>query len=504
MDGQHAVSIRERVKLPPSRIMIETHWKPKMSYALRHGFQNELWVHVVHAKMLEKQGIISPAHLEAILGALANLAERGPDALEIDYTIEDLYSYTERYLARTLGPDVGGRLHTGRSRNDLGVTTGRMILRELMLDVMAALSGLRRVVFDLAERHIETVMPGYTHWQHAQPITLGYYLLSYADLLQRDWQRCMAALRSTNLSPLGAGALAGTSFPLDREYTARELGFDGLVEVCYDAVSNRDDGHETAAALAVLMTGLSRVAVDLQTWSTLEYAFVELGDEHSSVSSIMPQKKNPASLEHLKAEAARVTGAISAALAASKNTTFAEISDGVTGVDLPARDAAETTGESLRLMTEVLEKLTVFPERMLHSARIGFGTATELADVIVTEAGLSFRMAHNIVATVVSKAIEQGRRADEITAADVSEASRELFGQPLQLSEVTLRGALDPVQNVARRTVAGGPAPDVVAAMIARRRPALQHDLDELAALRARVDEKRATALGAARAKLAA
>lgn len=500
MDGDETVSMRERVKLPPSAIMVETHWKPKMDYALRHGFRNELWGHVVHARMLEKQGVLSAADLAAICGALVALEDKGPDALDIDYGIEDLYSYTERYINRVLGPEVGGRLHTGRSRNDLGVTTGRMILRDLMLEAMAAFGELRAVTLDLAERHRETVMPGYTHWQHAQPITLGYYFLAFADHLQRDWGRCMAALRSANHSPLGAGALAGTSYPLDRDYTARELGFDGLVEVAYDAVSSRDDAHEASAALAILMTAISRLCVDLQTWSTLEYAFIELGDEHSSVSSIMPQKKNPASLEHLKAEAARSVGALVSALAASKNTSFADVSDGVTGVDFPARDAAEIAGKNLRLMTEVLSRLSVFQERMLHSARIGFGTATELADVIVRECGLSFRMAHNVVALVVSNAISDGRRADEITAAEVAEVGEDLFGRRLEISDATLQGALDPLENVLRRDIAGGPAPQVVAEMIRLRVATLAADRGEVEALAERVRERRAAVIAAGRA----
>lgn len=500
MDGDEAVSMRERVKLPPSAIMVETHWKPKIAYALRHGFRNELWVHVVHARMLEKQGIIGIDDLAAICGALVALEDDGADALAIDYGIEDLYSYTERYINRALGPEVGGRLHTGRSRNDLGVTTGRMILRDLMLEVMDAFAALRAITLDLAARHAETVMPGYTHWQHAQPITLGYYLLAFADHLQRDWTRCLAALRHTNLSPLGAGALAGTSYPIDRAYTARELAFDGLVEVAYDAVASRDDAHEATAALAILMTAISRLCVDLQSWSTLEFAFVELGDEHSSVSSIMPQKKNPASLEHLKADAARSAGALTSVLAASKNTAFADVSDGVSGVDLPARDAAEIAAVNLRLTTEVLSRLTVSPERMLRSARIGYGTATELADVIVQESGLSFRMAHNIVALVVSNAITEGRRADEITAADVAEVSEELFGRRVEIDEGTLQAALDPRENVVRRAIAGGPAPVVVAEMIGRRTVALAADRAEIEALAERVRERRASAFAAARA----
>ncbi len=492
--------MRERVKRPPSPMMTESFWKPKTDSAVDHRFSHELWIHLVHVHMLEKQGIVSSAHCADISAVIAELEGLGAGVLEIDGTIEDLYSYTERYLARRLGPDVGGRLHTGRSRNDLGATSGRMVLRETMLRLLGEFARLRQVVLDLAEDHRETVMPGYTHCQHAQPITMGYYFLAFADHLQRDWHRCVAALRHTNQSPLGAGALAGTSFPLDRAYCAENLAFDGLVETAYDAVSSRDDGQEATAALAVLMTAVSRLAVDMQSWSTQEFGFVELADEHSSVSSIMPQKKNPICLEHLRAEAARVTGCLTAALAVAKNTTFAEVIDGAAGVETPAREAAEITTRSLRLMTEVLERMSVFPERMAISAARGFGTATELADTMVRDLGLSFRTAHNIVAAVVAKAIGNGKRADQITVSDVSEAGQAVLGRQLDIPEASLRQALDPVLNVARRDIAGGPAPHVVGACLRDRRKALSDDRATVEAMQTRIRESRAAVFARVRA----
>ena len=490
------VSIRERVKKPPAAALLDSYFNPALARALTHHFEIENWVHLAHASMLERQKIIDAADAAKLRACILDLNLRGPGALDIDHTLEDLYSYVERYITRTLGPESGGRLHTGRSRNDLHVTTWRMTLRGQMLDLLDALVALRHRALALATEHAGTIMPGFTHWQHAQPVTFGYFLLAFADQLARDFERCLAAYNRTNKSPLGAGALTTTAFPLDREFTARALGFDGLMEVAYDAVSSRDDAHEAASAMAILMTAVSRIAVDLQAWSTLEYRYIELGDQHCSVSSIMPQKKNPACLENLKAAAAMVTGNLVAALACAKNTAFADVSDGVTAVSDPVTDAAITTRRALVLLEDVLAALTVFPEHMRHMTEIGFGTATELADVIVRETGLSFRMAHNIVAVVVSEAIDAGKPATSIGVEDLKRAAQALFGRSLELSGAAVRAALDPAENISGRTVTGGPAAGTMAEMLGRRRQSLEQDINQVKRLRGRVDMARAESFG--------
>ncbi len=498
------VSIRERVKKPPAATMVESHYKPSLARDFRYQFGPEIWVHLAHCQMLHRQRIVADADARRILAALLDLHEAGPEVLAIDHALEDLYSYVERYLTARLGADVGGRLHTGRSRNDLHVTTWHMTLRVLMLHVMQSLNALRRTVLTLARKQADTVMPGYTHWQHAQPITLGYYLLAFADHLARDFARCEAAFRRTNRCPLGAGALATTAFPLDREGTAAALGFDGLVEVAYDAVASRDDAHEAVSAFAVLMTGLSRLATDLQAWSTYEYGFIELGDEHCSVSSIMPQKKNPAALEHVKAACAMVTGALTAALSASKNTAFADVSAGVSALNEPAVDAAERTRRALDLCADVLGAMTVNAEPMRRLAEEGYGTATELADVIVRETGLSFRMAHNVVASAVAEAIGAGRVATAITGADLDRAADTLFGRRLGLSADAVRAALDPAENIRRRTLTGGPAPAAIRDMLEHRTAALAVDEDAVTRAEALLGTARDAVFASARELAAA
>ena len=496
MADETEVSVRERVKRPPSPLLTASYFAPNLARALAHGFDIEIWSHLAHALMLERQGIIAAEDAAPIRAALLALT---PEMLAVDSQQEDLYSYIERHLTRTLGPAVGGRLHTGRSRNDLHTTTARMVLRAQLLDALAALGELRRVVLAQAAAHAGTVMPGYTHWQHAQPITFGYYLLAFADLLARDHERLLAALHHANRSPLGAGALATTAFPLDRDWTATSLGFDGLVEVAYDGVSSRDDAHEAGATAAVLMTGVSRLCVDLQAWSTLEYRFIELADEHCAVSSIMPQKKNPAALEHLKALAGGVTGQLVAALSMTKNTAFADVSDGVSAINAPVTEAMLATARGLRLLAELLERLTVFPDRMRHLAEIGYGTATELADVIVRETGLSFRMAHNVVASVVAESIDAGLPATSITADALDRAASRQFGRTLGLSPEVVATALDPVANIAGRTVTGGPAPGNMLAMLTDRSTRLAASLAEVAAMAERVAAARDATLTLAR-----
>ncbi len=481
------VQLRERVKEPPAKALVDAYYAPSVANSIKFVFLAEMRIHLAHALMLAERAIVKRADIAAILPVVLELEAKGAGLLAIDYSQEDLYSYVERHIVKLLGPDVGGRLHTARSRNDLNVTSWRLALRDRLIATLDDLNQLRAVLLLLADRYAEMVMPGYTHTQHAQPISLGYYLLSAGDVLARDFRRLSGALAHADLSPLGAGALTTTGFPIDRESVARMLGFAGLVESAYDAVSSRDDVHETAAALAVLMTGLSRVATDLQSWNTAEYGFIELADAYSSVSSIMPQKKNPQALEFTKAAVAHVTGALTAVLAASKNTSYSDVNDGVSSVNVPVLEAVDRTRATLAVMRGVLETMTVKPERMATAAADGYGTATELADVIVRETGMSFRMAHNIVGRVVREAIEAGRTAPEITTADIDRAGAALFGKALGLGESVVRRALDPAENLKSRTVTGGPAASEIARMLAKRRQALQADIDVVTATRTRV-----------------
>jgi argininosuccinate lyase len=497
------VSLRERVKEPPSAALVESYYRPAVARAQAEVFAHEMWAHLAHALMLERQGILAPNVVAPILRCVLEMDAAGAAAVPVDHRQEDLYSYVERHIMQALGPDIGGRLHTGRSRNDLNATTWRMALRGHLLTVLEALSALRARLLTLAETHAETVMPGYTHWQHAQPITFGYWLLAAAEVLARDHTRLAGALAHADRCPLGAGALTTTAFPLDRGFVAELLGFAAPMEVAYDAVASRDDALEAASAMALLATFLSRLATDLIAWSTWEYGFVELADRNSAVSSIMPQKKNPAALEHIRAASGMVQGALAAALGCTKNTPFGDVNDAVTAVNEPVLDAAQRTRRMLVLAEEVFAGLAVNPTRMQDAARRGFGSTTELADVIVREAGLSFRMAHNVVALVVRDALEAGLPADAITADALDRAASLLFGRPLGIAAAAVRQALDPAENIRTRTVLGGPAPARMQAMLAARRDALAADRAACAAVQARVDGARSRSVALARQRAA-
>lgn len=466
MPPEDTVQLRERVREKPSDDLVQHVNAPALARQLRVAFEPQMQIHLAHTVMLARQKIVSTDDARAILTALVEIRDAGPAEIQVDPGLEDMYSHIERALIRRVGPEVGGRMHTGRSRNDLGVTTARMVLRADFLDLFDRVLAFHQVLLDLAAQHVETIMPGLTHSQHAQIITLGYYLAAFADVLARDLARLEAAYGRVNRNPLGAAALTTTGFPLDRRLTTELLGFDDLVENAYDAIVSRDDVTETAAAVALLMTNLSRLAEDLWIWSTLEFGYAELADRYCSVSSIMPQKKNPGVLEKLKAMSAEAIGDSTAAFAAVKNVSFSECGDAQAGGNPPLHRAIDTAITALDLIGGVLPSTTFRKERMRRLAEIGFATMTELADTIVREKGMSFRMAHNVVGKTVSRAVEEGKTAIDLTIAMLDESCQELFGHPLGLSSEALARALDPWGNVCIRTVTGGPAPAEMARML--------------------------------------
>ncbi|HUE76137.1 MAG TPA: argininosuccinate lyase [Chloroflexota bacterium] len=459
MADHDSVHLRERVKEKPSEDLVRYVNAPALERSLKVAFEPQMQIHLAHTVMLARQGIIGQDDARAILRVLSNLRAAGPSSIEIDPGLEDLYSHVERALIRIVGPDVGGRMHTGRSRNDLGVTQARLVLRNDLLDLLDRLLALQRVLLDLSAAHVETVMPGLTHSQHAQVITLGYYLAAFSDVVGRDLDRLEAAYDRVNRNPLGAAALTTTGFPLDRQLTTDLLAFDGLVENAYDAIVSRDDVPECASVIALLMTNLSRLAEDLWLWSTLEFGYVELADRYCAVSSIMPQKKNPGVLEKLKAMSAQAVGDAVATFAAVKNVSFSECGDAQDGGNAPLHSAISVASAAIDLYCGVLPTMTVKKERLRHLAAIGFATMTELADTIVREKGMSFRMAHNIVGKTVSDAVDTGLTAVDLTPEMLDVACQELFGHPLGLSPEALSRSLDPWGNIQVRTVTGGPAP---------------------------------------------
>ena len=458
---------------------------------------------LAHADMLAAVGIISATDLADIQRGLSQVREEiAADAFNWQLDLEDVHLNIEARLTQLVG-DAGKRLHTGRSRNDQVATDIRLWLRDEMDVIDGLLAELQLALVEVAEQHVSVILPGFTHLQVAQPVSFAHHLLAYVEMFHRDQQRMQDVRKRVNQLPLGSAALAGTTYPLDRERVAKTLGMDGVCQNSLDAVSDRDFAIEFTAAASLVMIHVSRLSEELIIWMSQNFGFVKISDRFTTGSSIMPQKKNPSSMEHAKAVAAVVAGDFMAALSCVKNTSMSDVGDGVTALNEPVLDACTRTRKTLALMAEVLDALTVHKDAMLRSAEVGFGSATELSDVIVRESGMSFRMAHNIVGRVVRETVAAGKTALDITAKDLDAACRELFGKHLKIPIKAVTDALDPAKNIQVRTLAGGPAPKTMRAMITACQKTLATDKKSVNTTRNRVVKAREKLLKDAKAFVA-
>ncbi|NLD57399.1 MAG: argininosuccinate lyase, partial [Methanomicrobiales archaeon] len=365
----------------------------------------------------------------------------------------DIHAGIESLVIAAAGVEAGGRMHMGRSRNDEVATCIRIRLRDEVICIMTALLQVRESLLDIAGKHTKSMMPGFTHLQHAQPTTLAHHLLAYEQAFTRDYDRLNDAFARINISPLGAAAFASTGYPIDREYAASLLGFSGLVENSMDAVSTRDFALETLASLAILMANVSRLCEELIIWSSLFVQFVVLDDTYCSTSSIMPQKKNPDTAEIMRAKCASVAGAFTAALVTVKglpmsyNRDFQELTPNIWRGMQDART-------SLGLLAGMLQSAEFDVKRMEEESGKGFSTATELADTLVREFGLPFRTAHNIVGRAVQK--------NSLSLVTLEKAAQEIGKISLKkkgLTQEKIDEVLDVNYAVALRKGLGGPAP---------------------------------------------
>ncbi len=418
---------------------------------------------LAHARMLARQGIIAAADLAAIEAGMATIRgeiERG----EFDWSLddEDVHLNIEKRLTALVG-DAGKRLHTGRSRNDQVATDIRLWLRDTIDQITALLREYQRNLLDLAEVHAATPMPGFTHLQVAQPVTFGHHLLAYFEMARRDRARLADCRKRANQLPLGAAALAGTSYPIDREFVARELGFDGVCENSLDAVSDRDFAIEFTAACALIMTHLSRFSEELILWMSPRVGFIDLADRFCTGSSIMPQKKNPDVPELARGKTGRVNGHLVALLTLMKAQPLAYNKDNQEDKE-PLFDTADTVADTLRIFADLVTGIRVKPEAMAAALRQGYATATDLADYLVKK-GLPFRDAHEAVARAVRAAEARGCDLADFSA-DELRAFSPLIGDDVK-DVLTVAGSL------ASRAHIGGTAPVQVQAAIARARQAL-------------------------------
>lgn len=443
-------------------------------------FRHFMAINRAHVVMLAERRILETSDAATILRGLAEVEqELTPETLREDL---DLYFNVERALAERIG-SAAGRMHTARSRNDLQAGYQRLAVRDALRSLAEDILALRSTLLHLAEQHTHTIMPGYTHGQPAQPITFGHYLLAVHDAFARDWQRIVLAWQRTNRSPLGAGALATTGFPIDRQCVAELLGFDGLIENSLDAVASRDYLLEALAACVGAASTASRISADLITWSAWEYRYVEVADGYASGSSIMPQKKNPLALEHTRAKLAHVLAAYTSVATLTKGLPFTHSRDTGSEAFQLAFEGFAQVGLTARVLKAVLDSLVVHRERMAAAAEQGYATATELADTLVRRCGLPFRTAHDIVGALVARSIQEDRSVREWTLDDVRLVAAAHGADISELTPDDLREALEASRNVAARAVEGGPAPDEVRRMLAARRDALARDQTHLATL---------------------
>jgi len=429
----------------------------------RRLYRQDIRGSMAHARMLGRIGVLTAEEVEAIVRGLAAVQE-DIEAGRVTFTsaTEDIHSLVERELIARIG-EAGKKLHTGRSRNDQVALDVRMYLKDEIQEIMQLIRGLQEVLLELAEQHTGTVMPGYTHLQRAQPVTFAHHLLAYFEMLDRDAGRLRDCCRRTAVLPLGAGALAGTVFPLDREGVAAELGFSAVAENSIDAVADRDFAVEFCAAASLIMVHLSRFAEEIVLWSSAEFAFVEPDDAFATGSSIMPQKKNPDAAELVRGKAGRVFGDLAALLTLMKGLPLAYNKD--MQEDKEALfDAVDTVKKCLRVFIPMVRTLRVNRERMAAAARGGFTNATDLADYLVRK-GVPFREAHAVVGRVVLYCLEKGKDLESLTL-DEYRAFSPAVGEDVY-DAVSLETALR------QRRLRGGPAPETVRQAIARARERL-------------------------------
>ena len=418
---------------------------------------------LAHAAMLQRVGILTLADLEAIQRGRSDILaeiEEGQFVWSLD--LEDVHMNIERRLTEKIG-DAGKRLHTGRSRNDQVATDIRLWLRHSIDQHLQEIRALQAALLELAESHADTVMPGFTHLQVAQPVTFGHHLLAYVEMLQRDLERMQDCRRRVNRLPLGAAALAGTSYPIDRHFVAEQLGFDGVTENSLDSVSDRDFAIKYTAAAALIMTHLSRLSEELILWMSPRFGFIDLADRFCTGSSIMPQKKNPDVPELVRGKTGRVNGHLMGLLTLMKGQPLAYNKDNQEDKE-PLFDTADTLSMTLTIYADMMRGVVVKPEAMRAAVLQGFATATDLADYLVKR-GLPFRDAHEAVALAVRHAEKQG--------CDLADLSLPVLQSFSALIDDTVYQVLTPEGALASRNHIGGTAPQQVRLAIGRARQRL-------------------------------
>ncbi|PLX60791.1 argininosuccinate lyase [Sedimenticola selenatireducens] len=418
---------------------------------------------IAHATMLAKSGILTEAERDSIISGLERIqAQIESGQFDWSVELEDVHMNVESHLTRAIG-DAGKKLHTGRSRNDQVATDIRLYLRDEIEIIRSEILRLQQALLDTAEREAETIMPGFTHLQTAQPVTFGHHLMAWFEMLDRDRERLADCNKRVNVMPLGSAALAGTTYPIDRHYTAQLLGFERPSENSLDAVSDRDFAIEFSAAAALIMMHLSRMSEELIIWSSAQFNFVDLSDSFCTGSSIMPQKKNPDVPELVRGKTGRIFGHLIGLLTLMKGQPLAYNKDNQEDKE-PLFDTVDNLKGSLKVFADMIPAITCKPQSMREAAMKGFATATDLADYLVRK-GTPFRDAHEVVGKAVALGVSKGCDLADLSLEELRSFSSQIDDDVFEV--LTLEG------SVAARNHIGGTAPAQVRAAIARARQRL-------------------------------
>ena len=423
-------------------------------------FYADIKCNFAHTTMLKEENIIDSDIADKILDALLKLKEEGYDVLDFNPAVEDIHMAIENYVTDIVGPDAGF-MHTAKSRNDQVATDIRLVLRDKISDIQNDILDFMDNLVDMADNYKESVFIGFTHLQHAQPITIAHHLMAHVQALKRDYQRLSDTYKRVNLNPLGSAAMTTTSFPINRELTTKLLGFDGYLENSMDGVSSRDFAAEAIFDLTSLCTTLSKICEELILWSTYEFGVIKMDDAYCSTSSIMPQKKNPDVAEVARSKATRVNGELITVLTMLKALPYTYNRD-LQEITPHLWRSFKESKAVLSIVSKMLLSVSFNEDRCLELAGKNFATATDLADIMVRERKIPFRTAHKIVGRVVNEATSKGLEATDVTSKFVDDVAEELGFDKLNLDEKLVNNALNPLENVKMRKVPGGPSPEMV------------------------------------------
>ncbi len=428
----------------------------------KHGFGLQMELHFAHIIMLAEQGIISKEEAGQLLAALQKLWDLGPDVIEIKPGLTDLFSNLQEWLVKEVGIDVGGKMHIGRSRNDMYGTLDRMIARSYLIDFGEKLCILMEGLLEKCKENMDVVMPGYTHHdQHAQPTTMGHYMLWAFDVFYKDMTRALDCYQRMNYSAMGAAALCGTGFPVNRERMADLLGFDGVCENTIDATSSRDFQFEMASVFCIYLANLARLSELMLIWNVREIDMIRMDRKYCSYSSIMPQKNNPIGIENIRGAYEVSCGQLAGMFTVLKGMTPGSGREICFTDELLGGIIAKTIPTPV-FMRDMIRDMKVQKENCLRLAKEGFSTITELADDMVRKKGQSFAFAHKVLSKLAAKCMDQNIPCEEIDGQMIDEIAMELFNRKVGFTDEEVRMALDPVENVQMRKTRGGPAPEEV------------------------------------------